>query len=76
MADFDNDQEKKPVWGFKWDRVLYGIACLLAGGLWLVGSIWWMGGVVVGRIFFLGVGVCVAGLFLVLDGLMGEEGIW
>ncbi len=58
-------------WGFQWWKVASGgLAFLLGGGITLVGCC------LTGRIFFWPLGIAVVGLFTMLSGLMGEEGIW
>ncbi len=57
-------------WGFQWGKVATGgLMFLVGGGIALAG---WFAGVL---IVWAAV-VAVVGLFTMLSGLMGEEGIW
>jgi len=64
-------KEKKVRWGFQWEKVVGGgVTFLIAGGITLVGIL------ATGYISLWIVGIAVVGLFTMLSGLMGEEGIW
>jgi hypothetical protein len=58
-------------WGFQWGKVAAGGGMFLIGGgislvLWLAAD----------TISMYAAGLAVVGLFTMLSGLMGEEGIW
>ena len=58
-------------WGFQWGKVAAGAAGLLIGGGITVALL-----LSTDRIFFWPAGIAVVGLFTMLSGLMGEEGVW
>lgn len=37
---------------------------------------WRSGGLALGRIFFWPIGICVVGVYFLIDGLAGEDGVW
>ena len=57
-------------WGFQWGKVVTGALMLLIGGG--ISFALWQGG----RVSIWAVVVAVVGLFTMLSGLMGEEGVW
>jgi hypothetical protein len=58
-------------WGFDWGKVAGGLAAfLIFGGLTAAIAM------TTGRIYFYLAGAAIVGLFTMLSGLMGEEGIW
>ncbi len=57
-------------WGFKWGQVGSGGLMFLGGGG--VALVAYLGGV----IWFWPIGIAIVGLFIMLGGLMGEEGVW
>ena len=57
-------------WGFKWGQVGSGGLMLLGGGG--VALVAYLGGV----IWFWPIVIAIVGLFTILSGLMGEEGVW
>lgn len=57
-------------WGFQWGKVGAGAVMLLVGGG--ISLVLWAGHV----ISFWAVGTAVVGLFTMLNGLMGEDGVW
>jgi len=63
---------KKPGvrWGFQWGKVVSGLVMLLAGGG--ISLALWLGGAISPWAIIL----AVVGLFTMLNGLMGEEGVW
>jgi len=63
---------KKPGvrWGFQWGKVGSGLVMLLAGAG--ISFALWQDG----RINLWACGLAVVGLFTMINGLMGEEGIW
>lgn len=63
--------KKKGVrWGFQWGKVGSGAGMLLIGGG--ISLALWLGG----AINFWAVGLAIVGLFTMLSGLMGEDGVW
>jgi hypothetical protein len=64
-------KKKKPFrWGFQWGKVASGgVMFLIGGGISLA---LWAGGVV----SLWPVGLAAVGLFTMLSGLMGDEGVW
>ena len=57
-------------WGFEWGKVASGALMLLAGGgITLAG---WFAG----RIFIWAAILAVVGFFTMINGLMGEDGVW
>ena len=58
-------------WGFQWWKVGSGASMLLIGGGITFGV--WLG---TGRIFIYPAAVAVIGLFTLISGLIGEEGVW
>src|SRR5215469_9769257 len=64
-------KKKKGVrWGFDWGKVATGgLMLLVGGGITLVGLLF-------GRIIIWPAILAVVGLFTMINGLMGEEGIW
>jgi hypothetical protein len=63
-------KKKQFRWGFQWGKVGSGLVMLLIGGgislaLWLNGyvNLW-------------AAGLAAVGLFTMLSGLLGEEGVW
>ena len=57
-------------WGFNWPQVGTGGAMFLGGGL--VALVVYAGG----RIWFFPIAIAFVGLFIMLNGLMGEDGVW
>jgi hypothetical protein len=57
-------------WGFQWGKVGSGALMLLVGGGILLASLCF------GHISTWGAITATVGLFTMLSGLMGEEGIW
>jgi hypothetical protein len=57
-------------WGFQWGKVASGGVMLLIGGG--ISFALWLGGIV----NLWAAGLAVVGLFTMLSGLMGEEGVW
>ena len=62
--------KKKVRWGFKWPQIVSGLVMLAIGGGftyagWLVGviSVW-------------AAVLAMVGAFTLINGLMGEEGVW
>ena len=62
--------KKRKVWGFKWPQVIAGLGMLAVGGG--VGLVGWLSGYIV----VWAVVTAVIGLFTLLSGLIGEEGVW
>jgi hypothetical protein len=62
--------KKKVRWGFKWPQVISGLGMLAVGGG--VGLVGWLSGYIV----IWAVVTAVIGLFTLLSGLIGEEGVW
>ena len=58
-------------WGFQWGKVASGGAMFLIGGGFTLALV-----VTTGYPFYWPAGIAVVGLFTMLSGLMGEEGIW
>ncbi|MBN1911630.1 MAG: hypothetical protein JW818_17950 [Pirellulales bacterium] len=58
-------------WGFQWGKVGAGALMFLVGGG--ISLALYYGA---GRINLWAAGTTVVGLFLMLSGLMGEEGVW
>lgn len=63
-------KESRVRWGFQWGKVASGSLMFLVGGVILL--VGWLAG----RIILWGVVLAVAGIFTMLSGLIGEEGIW
>jgi hypothetical protein len=57
-------------WGFEWEKVGSGALMLLVGGG--IAFVGWLAGAINGW----ALGLAVVGLFTMLSGLVGEEGIW
>lgn len=57
-------------WGFQWGKVGAGAVMLLIGGG--VSAVLLIGGVV----NFWAAGLAIVGVFTMLSGLIGEEGVW
>lgn len=58
-------------WGFQWGKMFSGGATfLVAGGFTLAFLL------ATGRLLLATTGIAVIGFFVMLPGLMGEEGIW
>lgn len=57
-------------WGFQWGKVVSGGTLFLIGGI--VSLVLWFAGYV----NLWAIGAMVIGLFTMLTGLMGEEGVW
>lgn len=58
-------------WGFQWGKVGSGAATFLVGGGIAVALL-----LAIGRLFLWPAGAAVVGFFVMLSGLIGEEGIW
>jgi hypothetical protein len=58
-------------WGFQWGKVGSGALMLLVGG-----GITSAGWLAAGRISLWAAGLAIVGLFTMLSGLTGEEGVW
>jgi hypothetical protein len=57
-------------WGFQWGKVGSGaVMFLIGGGITLVGLLG-------GRLIIWPAALAVVGLFTMLSGLIGEEGVW
>lgn len=62
--------KKKVRWGFKWPQVVSGLGMLaLGGGITYVGYL-------AGAIPIWAAIMAVVGAFTLINGLIGEEGIW
>ena len=68
--NFDDDQQEKRGWGFKWNHVGLGLALVGVGAVWLVG------GLLFDRLFFVPIGLAIVGIYYLIDGLGGEDGVW
>ncbi|MEQ8209701.1 MAG: hypothetical protein RH917_07700 [Lacipirellulaceae bacterium] len=64
-------KKKKVVWGFDWGKAALGAGTLIVGG-----GLTYFSWTARGRISRGSAGLAIGGLFLMLNGLMGEEGIW
>jgi hypothetical protein len=58
-------------WSFQWGKVGAGAAMLLVGGG--ISAVLWFSGGYINR---WAAGTAIVGLFTMLAGLIGEEGIW
>lgn len=67
---WEEQQKRRFRWGFQWGKVGGGIVMLLIGGGLTV--VMWFGG----EINLWAIGLAVIGLFTMLAGLIGEEGVW
>lgn len=57
-------------WGFQWGKVVSGgLMLLVGGGITVVG--WFLG-----WISLWAVALAIAGIFTMINGLMGDEGVW
>jgi hypothetical protein len=68
--DFE-ETTPKVRWGFDWGKVAAGGLTFLIAGSITVGLV-----ITTGYLYFWPAGIAIVGLFTMLTGLMGEEGIW
>ena len=70
-AELKAKKGKKVRWGFQWHKVGGGAAMFVGAGLATLFLV-----LTTGRIFIYLAVITIIGLFTMLSGLMGEEGIW
>lgn len=58
-------------WGFQWGKVGSGIVMVLIGGG--ISAALWFGG---SRVNVWAAGTAIVGVFTIISGLIGEEGVW